>query len=509
MSGVGRNPQEAGNRLWSDSQDLKISALVGWTPFDALDIWASYSYSDADKGFSPTAVAGTRVRTTGSGATMVGVDNEPNFSVWQWPYIRRHTVALNDAFKTEQITANVMGYFDKFDNRLNTYPGFGGQNWGQTAWDAYLRGDYSISDYDDWSAGVNIDGSYKFSETHNLSAAFQWRKTDHQVFDSKVNKEAPEHNDDYRAEHDNEDIFFGGLEYTLHLWTPFTAIVGMGADALASPTLWKRNAGGVVTIDTHTDTLVIPQWNVALFYDVTDNHELRLSYAKKNRFPNIFELTSTTGTGTNKPNLGLKPLESHNLEFGYKGYFLERVNVNTSVYFNYMLNQIVQVSLTNDPDGYTTMRDNLDETAFYGFEGAMELYLNDYVQIGGAFGTQFYNAAHSNSNYIILGGMPEFTANAYMVIMPFAGTDTKLFGNIKIIPRFEYVGSRYESSYKKDDAKVLLPSYTLAHLKLSYDITRYASLSFAVNNIFDELYEISQYYPQAGRSFNLTLEGRY
>ncbi|MDR0527557.1 MAG: TonB-dependent receptor [Spirochaetaceae bacterium] len=492
------NPQDSGNRLWSGSRDLKISAIFGVTPFEPLDIWVTYSYSDADKGFNPPAVAGR--------INIGGVD-QANYRVWEWPYLRRHTATVNSALKTDTLQANLMGYFDKFDNRLNTYPVFGGNpGCGNNAWNAYLNNVYRVSDYDDWTAGLNLDGAYSFLEIHKISAAFQWRRTDHQVFSGKINNENPEHKDKYRDEHENEDIFFAGLEYAIDPFKPLNAVIGFGLDIFSPNELWKKNSNGSIT-DTVTDNLFIPQWSAALFYDLSEKHELHISYAKKNRFPTIFERTSATNTGTNKPNLGLKPVESHNLEFGYKGFFLERININTSVYYNFVYNLITQIQI-NDPP-YNTMRDNVNKTAFYGFEGAMELYLNDYFSVGGAFGTQFYELAHSEEKYVVLGNMPELSCNAYMVIMPFAGIDTKFFENIKIIPRFEYVGSRYNSSYVKDAEKVLLPSYVLTHIKLSCDITKYAALSFAINNIFDELYELQQYFPQAGRSFNLTLEAKY
>jgi hypothetical protein len=47
------NPQEKGDRLWSDSTDLKVTALAGLTPVTGLDLWLQYTYQKADKGVSP------------------------------------------------------------------------------------------------------------------------------------------------------------------------------------------------------------------------------------------------------------------------------------------------------------------------------------------------------------------------------------------------------------------------------------------------------------------------
>ena len=490
--GDGGNPQRDGNRFCSEQRDMKVSALVGFTPLDPLDIWVSYVFSDSDKGFSAPGTNGT------------------SYSIWEWPFITRHTASLNAKWTGDRINGSLLGYFDKFDNRLNPYATFGGPDGsGKNAWNnGYLVGKHQISDYDDWTAGANLDGNFKIGEMHKVSAAAQWRKTTHKVYDF-ANGETPDHTDAKKTTDIDEDMFFIGAEYAINPITPFTAIVGFGVDIFKPQTMWKTGSRGAV-IDTLTDTLAGPQWSAALFYDLSENHELHLSYAKKNRFPTIFERTSSQGDGQNAPNLGLKPVEAHNFELGYKGYFLSRINVNMAAYYNYVYNYITTVTLpVPTPENYTRRQENVDETAFYGFEFSSEMYVSDYLALRGRFGAQRYDIGHSESKYIVLGSKPELTFGASLVITPLANVETSVFDNIKIIPSLEYVGSRLASSYTETQEQKILPSHTLVHIKLSCDITKYAALAFDVRNLFDELYEISTGFPQPGRSFSISVEGRY
>jgi iron complex outermembrane receptor protein len=76
---------------------------------------------------------------------------------------------------------------------------------------------------------------------------------------------------------------------------------------------------------------------------------------------------------------------------------------------------------------------------------------------------------------------------------------------LSIIPRAEYIGSRYADS----EGKYLLDGYFLAHLKVGADIGSHYTVSLGLDNILDTYYEIRQYSPMAGRSFTVSFTMRY
>jgi iron complex outermembrane receptor protein len=75
------SPQKNGERLYSDSNDLKITLLGGWTPDGPFSLDVSYTLIDADKGVSPVEV------------------NRPGAALYDWPLWRRHTVRLDASYE--------------------------------------------------------------------------------------------------------------------------------------------------------------------------------------------------------------------------------------------------------------------------------------------------------------------------------------------------------------------------------------------------------------------------
>jgi iron complex outermembrane receptor protein len=247
-------------------------------------------------------------------------------------------------------------------------------------------------------------------------------------------------------------------------------------------------------------------WQAGVFYKITPNHELRITYARKNHFPTMAQRYSTR-FGRSLPNPSLGPETAGHFEFGYSGNIARKLNLDSAVYYSEIGGKIVQVGWPspNRPMNSLDYSRNLDRSAFWGFEIAPELYLNDYFSAGLSFSLNEYKIYHSENDIKAIPYYPEVTFNGYAVIRPISGREAGLIKQLSIIPRFEYLGSRYANT----EADAALDGYLLAHLKVSADIGKYLSVSAGVENIFDTLYEIKQYFPMAGRTFSLSLEAKY
>jgi iron complex outermembrane receptor protein len=479
----GGNPQKKGDRLWSDSKDIAANVMFGWTPADPIDIWLTYNFSNRDKGFAMPP-------------------STESYVVWKWPYITRHTVSLHGEWTSDAFNVKALGYFDKYDDRIYVYPRFGGGINNQARWQAYLDDTHVVSDYDDFTAGLNINGGYNINNWNKIEASFQFRQVNRKSYDSDVSGNDPEHDDDHKAGDHSENIWFTGFEYSINPVKPFTTVLGIGIDVSDPQKIWSKGHDYKLS-----DPSAIPQWSAGLFYDLSDGHEIHFTYAKKNQFPTFSQKNSSQETGSNKANIDLKPVEIHHLEFGYKGYFLHSISLTSAVYYSFENNQIAQVKIS-DPV-FNTQYQNVDKTMYYGFEFGTEMYLNKFFTVGCTLAINKNHIVHSESDLKYLGMSPELTTNGYFAVTPFADIDTKTLKNIRIIPMFEFTGSRYAASYTKAQTPKLLDSYTLVHIKATTDITDYFSFSFGVNNLFDELYEILEFHPEAGRSFSITLEAKY
>ena len=168
----------------------------------------------------------------------------------------------------------------------------------------------------------------------------------------------------------------------------------------------------------------------------------------------------------------------------------------------------------NDAGANVTQYQNVGETLFYGIDFGTEMFMNQYVALGGALGATRYDVLHSEQDYAYLQNIPMFTANGYITVLPFAGINTGIFENIKISPRIEYISQVYASSYKLDAAtKATIDGHVAGHISASVDIAKHYSLSFAVKNITDELYDqgsgTNAAHPGPGRSFTISLGAKF
>ncbi|WP_010261957.1 TonB-dependent receptor [Treponema primitia] len=472
------NPQEKGDRLWSDSDDLKLTLMAGTTPIPDLDIWLAYVYQDSDKGLSPPDT------------------NLRDYAIWEWPVWKRHSVSLNSIFAAGPLSFSALAYFDKYDNRLDEY-------YTLKAWQRGIHAPHS--DYDEYSTGGRLTGTWEINSWNTLQGALTYKKEDHLGLRGSYKNE-----DDLTEEmHVNEDTWSVGMEHAINPWDPLTVKAGFGFDALIPNEYWNEENEYLKLLDASyfivkTQDKFLYTWQAGAFYKITGDHELRLTYARKNHFPNMSQRYSTRfGSAMPNPNLG--PEIANHFELGYRGYFggigdfIYALTVNAALYYSVITGKIVTVGWPNPhhPSASVDISRNLDSTAFWGFELAPEISLKKFLSTGMSFSWNQNTINHSQAGIKVLPYYPEITLNGYMVIKPLEV--------LSIIPRVEYTGSRFANT----EGFEKLEAYFLAHLKVSYDFGKYITASVGVENIFDKYYEIRQYAPMAGRSFNISLTARY
>jgi len=459
------NPQKEGERLFSDSKDSKYTLVAGITPSSNLDIWATYIYQDADKGVSPP-------ETTIAGA-----------SIWDWPEWERKSFSLASDYRSGRFTLATLLHYDKYDNRLLEYYNLPSYNAGVHK---------PASDYDEYSVGGRIAAGWTFNPQNKIEFAATFKREQHDGYTKDIKDISIK-----------EDTYSFGAEYTYVPVNKLTIVGGVGYDTLQPQDFWSKSNDfaqfiGMDEYTVQTDSEWLIKGQLGLFYEVVDKQELRLTYARKNHFPNMSQRYSTR-FGTELPNPRLEPEIADHFEFGYKGDF-GKYNVNTAVYYSVLKDKIATVEIP-DPTYPTTTVDfslNVDEVTFYGYELAAEAFFNRYVSGGAAFSINKYDIGKSADTTVNeIDYYPEITSSGYLTIAPMR--------NLTITPRVEYIDSRYADAEGIDK----LSSYTIFSLKATYDINKNFSVSVGANNILDEDYEIKQYYPLAGRTYYATLSARY
>jgi iron complex outermembrane receptor protein len=524
----GGDPQQKGNRIFTKANTFGANIMLGLTPLDDLDIWATYAYSSRKllpNGWAPPRAGNTTADPADNTKTTAYV------LMGAYPYRDRHDVTLHGEWTEDKFNLGLHSYFNLYTQRSYSLTPRG---WGSTKdiWPSYLNDQYNVSDLNTYTFGINLDGGYEINERSKIEGAVQFRQNGYDVYSGSAFgvREEPEHNEKYQTSSFMDNIWFIGAEYTANPVDPFTAVLGFGIDMMDPQKLdrWSISSTDQTRTEQKSDVSdpgAIPQWTVGLFYDITKQHELHLTYAKKNRFPSFSEKQGAEGTNTPtldgpsdlKPNLELKPQQVHHFELGYKGYFIERVRVTTALYTNYELDKIATVTLTNDPKGYDSQRQNIDENLYYGLEFGTEMFLNDYFTMGGSFAINKYKILHSEATsggveFEFMGSAPLLTANGYFSIAPFANVDTGIFANIRIMPRFEYVGTRFaanDANLLTAAQKTYLDDYALLHLGIFADIGEHYYASFGIHNIMDQLYYTTQWMPAAGRSCNISFGAKF
>lgn len=477
------NPQQRGDRLWSDSKDLKLTALAGLTPFPFLDIWLSYSFQKADKGVSPPDI---RTR---------------EFSIWHWPVWNRHSVSLNGTFEGGSLSAQGLFYFDKYDNRLDEYYHLL----------AYQLGFHAPhSDYDEYSAGGRINGAWELNSANRFAAALTYKKEDHKglrgdLFDEERLTEM------MRV---NEDTWSLGAEYENRMLDQFMFKGGAGFDALVPVDFWSEDNEFAKLIEqgwfvVKTRMMFLYTALLGAYYDLSVDHQLRLTYARKNHFPTMSARYSTR-FGKNLPNPNLGPEKANHFELGYRGLFFGKFSIDAALYYSLMEGKIVNIKLPNPdyPSSQVDYARNLDAVSFYGFETATEFFPNKYISGGVSFALNEYYLNKSHEAEVKrIPYYPEFTFSVYAVITPIPSPlkGFRALKSLSFIPRLEYISRRYSDS----GGLFTLAPYWLGTLRVKMEITDYATVSFAVENIFDTFYEIRYNSPMPGRAFNVTVGAKW
>ena len=445
-----RNDYQTGyERNDSEADDSKITVVAGVTPVPELDASIVYMRQRASKE-APGDVAAV----------------EP--TIWDWPRWDRDSLSFNAEYTADGYYAKVLAYYDKYDNRL------------------YTERPHGIpSDYDDYAGGLKLQGGYDINRKNNIQMSLMWKTENHKGYDGIT--------DSYEKSVDIEEYTWSvGSEYTFKPTNDFSVVLGAGYDMLVPQYYWTASLGKKDVSDYELSALV---YQLGLFYDVTEDDEVHLTFARKAHFPTMSERFSTY-FDTVIPNPELRPEYAHHFEVGYKGYAWDMLRIVSAIYVSNITDKILKESVRDASTGQTVTHSlNRDEWVYYGLEFSAELFWNRKLSSGMAFS---YNKSRSNYEDVRETYYPEATANAYIVYNP---TE-----HIRIVPRAEYTSERYTTTDPDDPS--CLDEYTLLHCSIKVDeIFGHFYIEAAVNNILDENYEIREYYPMPGRVFCLSIGG--
>ena len=459
--------QDKGKRLFSDRDDLKATVIAGITPISGLDIWTTYIYQTSDRGMNPPEIG-------------------PVYSLWGWDNWDHQSISLHGEYNNNKWNIGILAFYDTYNNTLSSYSSF-------THVDI-ARPNRTI-EYDEFAFGSRLNADYKFNNKHTLRGAFSFRQDDHWSYRNDL----PNKNDI----HVRENKISLALEHDYQPLERLRFLASIGFDSLLPEAYWSRSgafADYMGVSEYQVDE--IDRWLLAaqagVFYEVVPNHELRLTYARRNQFPTMNDRYATR-FGDYRPNPNLKPEVADHIEFGYKGLFFYKVAIDAALYYSHISDKMAVIKVS-DPFNSSHAVDfttNLDAVSFYGFEFASTLFLSDYIEMGANLSLSNYSVDESLAGAKVVPYHPKVTANGYIEFIPWK--------KLSIMPLVEYRGKRWLDVYENRS----LDSYFLLHLYLAYSITDDFKINVSVQNVMDELYELRRHYPQQGRTYSLDVSVKF
>lgn len=271
--------------------------------------------------------------------------------------------------------------------------------------------------------------------------------------------------------------------------------------------------GEIIDLDQQVNySFINPK--AGLMYDISDKHNLYLSFAMANREPTRAEFVESTASSRPKPE------QLQNFELGYR-LKLKKAFVNTNLYFMNYKDQLILTGQVNDVGAY--IRTNVPSSYRAGieFEGGVKLLRN--LDLTGNV-TYSMNKIKSFTEYVDdydNGGQMEIQhSNTDIAFSPeiisSIGLGYEPVKDLRLVWLAKYVGDQYLDNTSNSDRK--LNAYFISNAKIDYTIRdkffKEIVFGVSVNNLFNELYANNGYtwgyyaggqhiqenflYPQAG-----------
>jgi len=255
------------------------------------------------------------------------------------------------------------------------------------------------------------------------------------------------------------------------------------------------------TYNSRSDSSFSPK--LAIVYKPFDNTTLRTSAGQAFRGPTVYELFGTyvSGSTTYSGNPDLNPETVRSWDAGVTQGLWKGAKFSATYFENYMKDLIYTTTISSTEKKYM----NVGKAESKGVMLEIEQRFDKYVRL-------FANYAYTDAR------VKENTANPLSVdqrLTQMPDTMINMGGELELGPLFASLTGRYVSKrYSKDDNTDTadnvygsFDSFFTADAKVSYKVTKFATVSFSVDNITDESYYSS--YKAPGRSWYTQVEFRF
>ncbi len=451
--------EDGGARENSDSRDRRISAKLAWTDDDSDDEWAlGLARQDSEKGVPP--YAGT------------DPDIVPRF--WRYTdWTKTSVYALGNRTLGASGYLKPRLYFDTYENTLAAYD--------DARYATQTRPSSWTSVYDDTTFGGSLEGGGDLGLCQTLRAAAHYKQDVHR-----------EHNLGRPESAFRDETVSLGAEDRLALRERWSLTLGMALEQRRS--LEARDASGPTprSFERESNSSLNPQ--AGLFYE-TDRGVGRATVARTSRFPTLKDRYSYR-LGTALPNPGLDPERATHYELGYAGRFGETLAARASVFYSRLdetIQTVERVARDEAGEPWLSQLQNVGASDSRGVELGVTWTCRPELTLGGDY--LYLRRENREHPEIRPTGAPEHSGRVFV--------EWRALSRLTVSAAMEFSSSRCATA-----DGIMLDGFRVFDGAARVELPRGFSLTAGVRNVFDELYELDEGYPEEGRVFQFGLQCR-
>ena len=239
------------------------------------------------------------------------------------------------------------------------------------------------------------------------------------------------------------------------------------------------------------------------------------------RTPNVDDMSKVFESGGGTvivPNPKIKPEKTFNYEATVSKSFLNRYQVSTTVWYtNYKDALSTDFSTFNGSPTIvyngTTSRVvtvvNKKKAYVWGLNASIAGDVNDHFSFSTVLNYTYGRIKESPKNYPLDHVAPIFGRTSFFARFgKFKGEVFALYNAAKDSANYNLRGED-NHIYSADPVRGYTPGWITANLRTSYEINKYATLQFAVENMFDKYYRVfASGLSAPGRNFVITIRGK-
>jgi iron complex outermembrane recepter protein len=437
----------------SYQKDLKGSFKIGYTPNATDEYSLNYQYSHGSKG----------------NPVYLGTDKNTKVRYWQWPYWDKQSLYyISRTAIGKRSDLKVRAYYDQFRNELSSFD--------DNTYSTQNKGSSFNSLYDDYTLGGNLEFASDWNDKNHLRASLHAKNDNHS-----------EHNEGEPVRHFADNTYSVGIENIYKAGSKLNFIPGISYNLRKSLRAEDYNSTDSTITNYPKNQNDALNAQMAAYYKISNAINLNFNIAYKSRFATMKDRYSYH-LGTAIPNPDLQSETALNLELGSTIEIADKLNFRPELFYSHLYNTIQMVS--NVQPGISQMQ-NTGESVFKGVDLSLVYQPVTALNIYASYA--FIKRNNISNPEILFIDVPDnklFASVEYTIIKKIM---INLFG--------EYDSERNNAS----DGTRVSPGYFIMNGQVSYHFVNYLTAEIGVNNIFDKNYTIEEGYPQAGRSFYISL----